>query len=49
MRNYFYKPVSKVHARYKFTMRIQAASESVHEYVTELQVLARDCKFGALE
>ncbi len=30
-------------------MRIQSAGETVHEYVTELRMLVRDCEFSMLK
>ncbi len=49
VRNFFYKLTGKVLALYELTMRIQSAGGTIHEYVTELRMLARDCEFGALE
>ena len=35
-----------VFARYKFHQKIQAPDESVEQFITELQILARDCEFA---
>ncbi len=47
--NFFYKPMNKVRARHEFFTHQQTSGESVHDYVMELRVLARDCEFGMME
>ncbi len=49
VQNYFHKPLNKIWARHDFFTWFQSAGETVHEFVTELWVLVRDCEFGALE
>ena len=38
-----------VFARYKFHKRVQSACDSVEQFVTELQTLAKDCEFKEIE
>jgi hypothetical protein len=35
--------------RYKFNKRVQGETESVDQYVTELRLLAKNCRFGELQ
>ncbi|CAB4024344.1 Hypothetical predicted protein [Paramuricea clavata] len=35
--------------RYKFDKRVQGETESVDQYVTELWLLAKNCRFGELQ
>ena len=35
--------------RYKFNIRVQRKDETADQYVTELKLIAKNCKFGSLE
>jgi hypothetical protein len=35
--------------RYKFNKRVQGETESVDQYVTELRLLVKNCRFGELQ
>ena len=35
--------------RYKFNKRIQGDAESVDQYITKLQLLAKNCRFNELQ
>ena len=35
--------------RYKFNKRAQGETESVGQYITELRLLAKNCRFGDLQ
>ncbi len=47
--DHFHKPPSKIRARNDFHERRQHAGEMVHEFVTELRILAKDCAFGSMD